>query len=45
MSQMSINRRSLLKNAAAVPFAGMAPDLIQAADQQSSSEGADYTCA
>jgi FtsP/CotA-like multicopper oxidase with cupredoxin domain len=43
MSQMSINRRSLLKHAAAVPFAGMAPDLIRAADQQSNSEGADYT--
>jgi FtsP/CotA-like multicopper oxidase with cupredoxin domain len=40
---MSINRRSLLKHSAAVPFAVMAPDLVQAADQQSNSEGADYT--
>ena len=41
---MSIDRRSLLKHAAALPLASMAPNFAQAADSApASSEKADYT--
>jgi FtsP/CotA-like multicopper oxidase with cupredoxin domain len=39
---MPIDRRSLLKYAAAVPAAAMAPGLARAADDQRSTEKADY---
>jgi FtsP/CotA-like multicopper oxidase with cupredoxin domain len=40
---MPINRRSLLKHAAALPLAAMAPRIVQAADSPAASEKADYT--
>ena len=40
---MSIDRRSLLKHAAALPLASIAPNFAQAADSVESSEKADYT--
>ncbi len=40
---MTIDRRSLLKHAAAVPLAAMTPALAQTADNSGTSEKADYT--